>query len=46
MITGLSLNATYKAVQEGQIHALKIGGRWIIPDPAIERMLTDFEKDD
>ena len=36
---GLSKNASYAAAQRGEIPAIKIGGRILVPVAAMERML-------
>jgi len=36
---GLSRTATYQAVQTGEIPAIRIGRRWLIPAAAIRQLL-------
>jgi excisionase family DNA binding protein len=38
-ILGLGRNSAYEAVRRGEIPALKIGRRLIVPRPALERLL-------
>jgi len=38
-LLGLGRVSAYKAVQRGDIPALRIGGKWLVPKTAIERML-------
>lgn len=45
-ILGLGRSATYEAVRSGQIPRIKIGGRWLIPLVALERMLEDAARGD
>jgi excisionase family DNA binding protein len=40
-ILGLSRSSTYEAVRTGQIESIRIGGRIIIPDAVISRMLGE-----
>lgn len=39
MTLGLSRTATYQAVQTGEIPAIRIGRRWLIPAAAIRQLL-------
>lgn len=36
---GIGRNSAYEAVRRGQIPSLKIGGRYVIPRKALERLL-------
>ena len=36
---GLGLRNTYIAAEKGDIPAIRIGGRWVIPKPAWEQFL-------
>lgn len=36
---GLGVTVTYEAIRRGDIPALKIGGRWIIPIAGLQRKL-------
>lgn len=38
-----SRNAAYEAVRRGDIPALRIGKRWIVPKAAIAQMLTSVK---
>ena len=38
---GLGFNQTYQAIRRGEIPALRIGGRILIPRLALERLLED-----
>ena len=38
---GLGKSSSYQAVRSGQIPAIKIGGRWIVPKVAFDRMLAN-----
>ena len=38
---GLGKCSSYQAVRNGDIPAVKIGGRWIIPKVAFDRMLAN-----
>ena len=38
-ILGLGRNATYAAVKRGEIPAVRIGGRWLVPRAELERLL-------
>lgn len=40
VILGIGRNATYEAVKRGEIHAIRIGGRILVPRREIEYMLT------
>lgn len=37
---GIGRNQAYKAARSGEIPALRIGGRWLVPRVALERMLA------
>lgn len=37
---GVGRNQAYEAARHGQIPALRIGGRWLIPVAAFEKMLA------
>jgi hypothetical protein len=41
---GLGKNASYAAVQRGEIPVIKIGGRLRVPVMALERMLEEASK--
>jgi excisionase family DNA binding protein len=36
---GLGRNATYEAVRKGEVPAIRIGKRWLIPVAVLDRML-------
>lgn len=36
---GLGRNATYEAVRKGEVPAIRIGKRWLVPTAALDRML-------
>lgn len=36
---GLGLNGIYRACERGEIPAIRIGGRWVIPKPAWDKFL-------
>jgi excisionase family DNA binding protein len=36
---GLGRNATYEAVRKGEVPALRIGKRWLVPIAVLNRML-------
>ncbi len=38
-ILGLGRNATYEGVRSGEIPAVRIGGRWLVPKASLERLL-------
>ena len=38
---GLGKSSSYAAVRNGDIPAVKIGGRWIVPKVAFDRMLAN-----
>jgi excisionase family DNA binding protein len=38
---GISRNAAYAAVNAGQIPAIRVGRRWLVPKIAFERMLEN-----
>ena len=40
---GIGRNAAYRAVALGQIPALRLGRRLIVPIPALERLLAETE---
>ena len=37
---GICRNSAYEAVRKGEIPSIKIGGRYIVPIPAFEHMLS------
>ncbi len=37
---GLGKSSSYNAVRNGDIPAIRIGGRWIVPKVAFDRMLA------
>jgi hypothetical protein len=40
-VLGVGINGTYRALECGQVKgAIRIGGRWLIPDLVIERILS------
>ena len=45
-ILGIGRSAAYAGVRSGQIPAIRIGGRWLIPLVALERMLEGAEECD
>ncbi len=38
---GVGRNAAYEAIRRGEIPALRIGGRILVPRVALERLLAD-----
>ena len=40
-LLGISRNAAYEAAQRGEIPAIRIGKRLLVPRAALERMLDD-----
>lgn len=40
-LLGISREVAYRAVQEGEIPAIRIGGRILVPRVALERLLTE-----
>jgi excisionase family DNA binding protein len=36
---GIGINSAYEGVHKGQIPSIKIGGRYLVPRAAFERML-------
>ena len=38
---GLGRNSVYEAVRNGQIPALRIGKRWLVPIAVLDRMLKE-----
>ena len=42
-VLGLSKNSAYEAVRNGQIPAIRIGGKLIVPKQAVDRMLGAAE---
>jgi excisionase family DNA binding protein len=36
---GLGRNATYEAVRRGEVPAIRIGKRWLVPSVALDRLL-------
>ena len=38
---GVSLNTTYEAVHSGQLPSIKIGGRYLVPRAALDRLLSE-----
>ena len=36
---GLGRNATYEAVRKGEVPAIRIGKRWLVPTAALDRLL-------
>lgn len=38
---GISLGSARKAVRNGELPALKLGARWLVPVPKLLRMLGD-----
>lgn len=43
---GLSLSATYAAVARGEIPARRIGGRVIVAERFVDRLLSEIEQHD
>ena len=43
-LLGLSKNSVYQAVARGELPALRIGARVLIPKASLERMLEDAAK--
>jgi excisionase family DNA binding protein len=39
-ILGISRNGTYEAVRRGEIHAIRIGRRLVVPKATLEQMLS------
>jgi len=39
-ILGLGLNSTYAAISRGEIPAIRVGRRWLVPYQALERQLS------
>jgi excisionase family DNA binding protein len=37
---GIGRNQAYEAAHRGQIAAIKIGSRWLVPTAALERLLS------
>lgn len=42
---GIGLSAAYKAVKAGEIPAIRIGGRLLVPTAAVRRMLLVEDSD-
>ena len=38
-LLGIGRNAAYEAVRNGEIPAIRIGKRWLVPVAALERLL-------
>jgi len=47
-LLGISRNSAYEAARTGQLPARRLGRRWLVPVPALLRMLEseDARKDD
>ena len=43
-LLGLGRSATYEAVRTGQIPAVRVGGRWLVPLAALDKMLAEAGK--
>ena len=44
-LLGLSRNRTYEAISAGEVPALRIGRRVLVPRAALERMLSEVGTD-
>jgi excisionase family DNA binding protein len=40
-LLGIGRNSAYEAVRRGEIPAIRIGKRFVVPKAALERMLSD-----
>jgi excisionase family DNA binding protein len=40
-ILGISRNLVYQGVRGGQIPSLRVGGRYLVPLPALQKLLTE-----
>ena len=43
-ILGIGRSAAYEGVKSGQIPAIRVGGRWLVPLAALDRMLAEAGK--
>lgn len=43
-VLGIGLSLAYEMVRTGRIPSLKLGGRWLIPQAAVEKMLQEAEE--
>ncbi len=39
-VLGISVKTAYEGCKKGEIPAFKIMGRWIVPKPALDKMLN------
>lgn len=43
-VLGLGRTAMYEAVRRGQVPALRIGRKWVIPKAAMVNLLSNWER--
>ena len=43
-ILGIGRSAAYEGVRTGQIPAIRVGGRWLVPLAALDRMLAKAQR--
>ena len=43
-ILGIGRSAAYEGVKTGDIPAIRVGGRWLVPLAALDKMLADAGK--
>jgi len=45
-VLGLGANAAYRAVKAGDIPSIKLGGKIVVPLPALEKMLQGNQREE
>ncbi len=40
-IVGICKNSAYEAVRSGALPGIKIGGKWVVPKAALDRLLSN-----
>lgn len=43
---GLSVSVTYRMIRDGELPAIRVGRRWVVPRRALEQWLSDWNVED